>query len=112
MAPDLVGVGGLADLDEGWVGDFADVHDLGAAGLKAAAGGWVDRRGDVPGERNPLELDGGIGDRVGGQEGLRVGMLGFPEQGFHWSHFGQLSQVHHGDAVGQILHDIEVMGNE
>ncbi len=35
MAPDLVEVARLTDRDEGRVGGVADVHDLGAAGLKA-----------------------------------------------------------------------------
>src|SRR5262249_21305592 len=68
---------------------------LEAAGPKAAAGGRVDGRGDVAGEDDPppLQLDDGVGDGDGREQGGGVGVLGAPVQLVGAGDLDQLAQV-------------------
>ena len=65
-----------SDLDKGWGFDFADVHDVGAAGAKGAAWRRVKGAGNFPRENDagPFFFLDGIRKGDGGEKGLCVGV--------------------------------------
>src|SRR5215217_1141493 len=104
----------FALVGEDRVDPLADVHDVGAAGVEVAAGGRVDRARDVAAEDDPLAalLDHRVGNRHGGQESLGIGVERFLVEGDAVRHLDDLAEVHDGDAVGDVLDDGEVVGDE
>lgn len=112
MAPDDVMVFRFADLDKRRGGGFAVIHGLRAARVEAAAGGWIQWGRHVAGQQDAFTLHRGVRQGIGGQQGLRVGVLGVGEQGLGRRDFRQFSQIHHGDPVGDVPHDVEIMSNE
>ncbi len=54
-------------------------------------------------------LAGQVRDRL--EELARVGVTGRAEERRPWAHLDQTAGVHHGDAVGEVGHDGEVVGN-
>jgi len=90
----------------------ADIHAAGTAGIKAAAGRRIDGAGDITSQNNSLTFSIEIGDRYGWKQGLGVGVCGV---GIHipvGGHFHYLSQIHHGDAITDIFHHRQIMGDD
>jgi len=90
----------------------ADIHAAGTAGMKAAAGRRIDGAGDITSQNNSLTFSIEIGDRYGWKQGLGVGVCGV---GIHipvGGHFHYLSQIHHGDAITDIFHHRQIMGDD
>ncbi len=82
--------------------------------VEAAARRRVDRARDVALEHDALALalGNGIGDRHGGQERPRVRVA---RRGIHdvrWPDLDDLAEVHHRDAVADVLHHRQVVGDE
>ena len=110
---------GDADLQQRRLLRAAHVLRLPAAGVEPAAGGRVDRRGDVADQADALHLPLGLAalavrvrDRDRGQQrrgvrvvrpGVDVGLVG---------DLDDLAQVHHRDAVGDVAHHRQVVGDE
>ena len=53
-----------------------------------------------------------IGLRLGGEQFARIGMLGRGEHALDRAALDDLALVHHADAVGDLAHDAEVVGDE
>ena len=87
---------------------------LRAAGAEPAARRRVDRARDVAGQHDPLALAldhrVGLGDRR--QQRLRVRVGGRRVQLLGRADLHQLAEVHHGDDVGDVAHDGQVVGDE
>ena len=87
---------------------------LRTAGVEAAADRRVGRRRHVAGEDDPLALVAadGVGHRHRRQQRLRVGVGGKVEHVVAGPDLDDLAEVHHGDAVAEVLDDGEVVGDE
>ena len=87
---------------------------LPAAGTEAAAGGRVDGRGDVTGEADALAalrlVAVGLGD--GGQKGVGVGVTRAAVDGVAVADLDDLAEVHDRDALREVPHDGQVVGDE
>ena len=77
----------------------------------AARRGIVGRR-DVAFEENFFALHLGIGDGDGGEECLGVGVFGTPVDRFRIGELDDFTEIHDGDAVADVLHHGEVVGDE
>ena len=83
-----------------------------AAGAEAAAGRRVDRARHVTREHDPGALAARDGLRVGREEGHRVRVQRPGEELVRGRDLDDAAQVHHGDAVGDVADDREVVGDE
>ena len=82
------------------------------ASVKAAAGRRVDGAGDVALEDQPALLArAGLGAGHRGQKRLGIGMPGGQVEVPVRGQFHQLAQIHHGNAVGDVLHHGQVVGH-
>jgi 7,8-dihydro-6-hydroxymethylpterin-pyrophosphokinase len=79
-----------------------------------AAGGRIDRRRRISGQHDPpaFPLQGGIGDRCGGQQRLGVRVSRAGEQLLGRRHLHDPAEVHHRDAIGDLPHHRQVVGHE
>ena len=84
----------------------------GASRVKRAAGGRVHRARNVSLEHDALALLAGIGDGNGAKQRLGVRVLRLFVEVFGRCLFDYQAQVHHRDALREILHDLQVMGDE
>lgn len=85
---------------------------VGAAGVEAAAGGRVDGIADLPLENGSLPGPARLGPRHGLEESFGVGVRGFAEYVLRLADFDYLTQVHHGNMGGNVLHHGQVMSND
>ena len=54
----------------------------------------------------------GIGYRNGREKSLRIGMRRSGKEIVCWGDFGNLSEVHYGDAIRNIAHNAKIMSDE
>ena len=101
-------VAGL-DLFEGRVVRLADVLCVGAARMEFASGGGIGGIGDVALERYPVHLMVGVRDRDGRHQCDGVGMERAFVETVRCREFYDLTQIHHGDTVADVLDDAEVV---
>jgi len=101
-------------VDQGRLLDRADLLRLPAARAKAAAGGRVGRARHVAREDDPLALAalGGILDRDGGEQRLRIGMRRVLVDLLARPDLDDLPEVHHGHAVRDVADDGQVVRDE
>ena len=85
-----------------------------AAGAEGAAGGGIQRRRNVSFQNNTLVGPGYLGIRNGnsGQQALGVGMHGMIVNLIGICHLHHLAQVHNRNAVGNVAHHQQIVGNE
>ena len=91
---------------------FALVLCIGTAHVKFASGWGVGGVWDIAFEGDALALVVGIGDGNGGQESRRVGVKGILIEALGCGDFNDLTEVHDCNAVGDVFHDAEVVGDE
>ena len=100
------------DPDEHRLLDPADILHVLAARVKDTTWRgirWVWR---LPAHDDPFRAAVRIGTRDGRKQGLRVRVLGVPQQFVGLSQFHVLTHVHDGDAIGDMAHDAQVVGDE
>ena len=87
---------------------------IGAAGAEGAAGGRVQRAGNVAGQHNTLVLSGGLGvrQRNGGHQALGIGVQGMIIDLPGICQLHHFTKVHDGDSVGNVTHNQKIVGNE
>ena len=107
-APALAGVADHLECD-GLVS--AGVFGEGAAGMEAAAGGELAGLGYLAGQQRRASRRR-AGARRGGQQGRRVRMEGTGEELGRGRLLDHLPGVHHGDLVGQLGDQGQVVGDE
>ena len=92
----------------------ADIHHVRAARVEVAARRRVDRARHVAAEDDPLAplLDHRVRNRHGGEQRLGVRVQRLIVEIVAGRHLHDLAEVHHGDAVGDVLDDREVVGDE
>jgi len=83
-----------------------------AARVEAAARRRGDRAGDIPRQDHARLLSPRVRDGGGREQRLGVGVERDPVEGLGVGQFRELSQVHHGHAVADVLHNAQVVGNE
>ena len=80
--------------------------------MKAASGGFSDGIGDVPYQADSFLMGGrwvGTGD--GRKQGSGVGMDGVFVNTLTRSQLDDVSQVHHGDSIGNVADYREIVGD-
>ncbi len=103
------------DLAQRGVVDVAEsVLGRRAARVKVAAGRRRGGAGHVAGQhhRAPPFLDHGVGDRHRRKQRLGVGVQGLAVELVVDGELDDATQVHHGDPVGDVAHDREIVGDE
>ena len=100
------------DLFEDRLFERAPVNRHRAARMEAATLGRIQRAGYITLENGALALEGWVSDRDGRHQGLGVWMQRIFIEFFAASQLDHLAQVHHGHAVGDMLHHAQVVGNE
>ena len=83
-----------------------------AARMEVAAGRRLGRVGDLTGQDNPIHMRFRVRLRHRRNQRLGVRVLGTAEQVFGFRQFHHLADVHHADAVGDMLDHAQVVGNE
>jgi hypothetical protein len=83
-----------------------------AARMEPTARRRIHRTGYVAGEDDPLAPELRIGHRDGRHQGGRVGVLLALEQVVPLAELGDAAQVHHRDAIADVLDDAHVVGDE
>ncbi len=91
---------------------FAFVLCIRAAHVKFASGWGVGGVWDIAFYGDALALIVGIGDGDGGQESGGVGVKGILIEAFGCGDFDDLTEIHYGNAVGDVFDDAEVVGDE
>jgi hypothetical protein len=92
--------------------DAAARLGVGAARVEATASGRIDRARHITRENDTPTRRVGIGQRHGREKRLRVGMERRREEGLAIGQLDDLAQIHHGDAVTDVLDDREIMRDE
>ena len=94
--------------------DLALLLGLPAAGVEHAAGGRVDRAGQVALQQDALALAGrvGVGHRHGGQQRVGVGVQRLLVEAVAVGQLHDVTEVHHRDAVGDVPDDRQVVRDE
>ena len=85
-----------------------------AARVETAAGRRIQRRRRIASENDALTglLDIGIGNRHGRQQRLRVRMVRLAVERLPVRDLDHLTQIHNGNAIGDVLHDGQVVGDK
>ena len=85
-----------------------------AARVETAAGRRIQRRRRVASEDDALAglLDIRIGNRHGRQQRLRVRMVRLAVERLPVRNLDHLTQIHNGNAIGDVLHDGQVVGDK
>ena len=97
------------DLAQQWRLDFAARHRDRAAGMEVAAARRMYRAWHVALQRRFGVADGRIGHRDRGQQRLGVGMAGLGEDGGLVGDLDNAAEIHHGDAMPDVLDHAEVV---
>src|SRR6516162_6036 len=92
--------------------DLATGEGMRAARMEGATFRRIERRGHIPFEHDALSLDTRIRDRRRLDECARVGMFRRIEDVLLSANLDDAAEIHHRDAVGDMLHDAEVMRDE
>src|SRR5258708_24514091 len=90
----------------------AALEGLWASRVEVAAGRPVDRAWDIALEDDPRPRRAGLRDRHRGQQGLRVGVPGRGENLTFVAQFDDLAEIHHGNPMGDVLDDREIVADE
>ena len=87
---------------------------IGAAGAETAAGRRVQRAGHIAMQHDTLGLAGrnGVCHRNCGNQAAGVGVDAVGDQLVAVGQLHHLAQIHHADAVGDVLDNAQVMGDE
>jgi hypothetical protein len=101
-----------ADIVGRRLGMGAERGDHLAAGVEAAAGGWIDRIGRIARDRSLLGTLVRIHRRHGGEQRLGVGMPRPAEDRFGRPDLGDLAEIHHHHPIRHEAHHVEIMGDE
>ncbi len=72
----------------------------------------IDRRRNISFYGFVIALDGRIGNGNGRQQGFGVSVPWVSVEFVSGGHLDDLAQIHHGDAVGNMLDDGKIVGNE
>jgi hypothetical protein len=104
-------VPGLDGLERRIVGRAAVARVRTAAGKAATAWDGAGAR-KIPGQAMPVTGLVRVGRRDCGQERPRIGVRGTGEEVVRSSDLHDSAEIHHGDAVRDVPHDREIMGNE
>ena len=85
-----------------------------ATRVETAAGRRIQRRRRIASEDDALAglLDIRIGNRHGRQQRLRVRMVGLAVERLPVRNLDHLTQIHNGNAIGDMLHDRQVVGDK
>src|SRR6187551_1696154 len=91
-----------------------NVHDFRAARREPATRSDVDRRRDLALDRDGLAgaLRARVGQRIGGDEDLRVRMLGAEVHVVGRADLDERPQIHHGHAIRNVANHRQVVRNE
>src|SRR5437763_6173621 len=101
--------------------DFAKWRRLSAAAIvvghwtarsKWTTGWRVNRRRDIAGQNDALPPGFRIDRRHGRNHGFGIRMFRLEQQSFGFSRFHDFSQVHHHDAMADVLDHREIVSNE
>ena len=93
--------------------DITDpLHRNRASGVERTAGRRVQRAGKIALEDNPFPVDRGIRDRDRREECFRVRMRRVREQVVAVCDLNDAAEVHHRDAVAEVLDNAEVVCDE
>ena len=90
----------------------AAVEDERAAGVEAASLRRIDRARHVALEDDGIAVGAGFGQRHGRKQCLGVGMSWRRKDLAARGHLDDLAEIHHGDAVGHVLDDGEIVADE
>jgi hypothetical protein len=90
----------------------AALHRIRTTRMEVTAARWVDRRRHVPGQQHTLGLLIRIGHRDRRKQRLGVGMRRPRKQVLRLGQLHDLPEIHHGDAVADVSHDREIVGDE
>src|SRR5262249_10606858 len=83
-----------------------------ASGMEGAAVGWMQGARHLTMKNNALARQARRRHRNGGKEGAGIGMPRIGKQRFAWPDLDNAAEMHHRDAVGDVLHHGEIVGNE
>src|ERR1700722_18006324 len=89
----------------------AAVEGVGAPWVKATPGRWVRRIRHLAGQRFG-QLAGAVGVRNGGDQRLRGRVLWRTPDLARRTYLQGLTEVHHADAVGDVVNDAEVVRDQ
>src|SRR6266567_2820653 len=89
--------------------DAASIESIGAAGMKAASRGNLDRAGHVTGQNKPFSLDGGIRHRNGREQRFGVRVQRIAEQLPGRCDLDDPAEIHHGDPMADVLDHGEIV---
>ncbi len=103
--------GGGVHLDQGRVLGFATVHTLAATGLEVAAVGGVEQVKRVAGDAFQAHF-GAVDGGERAHQALGVWVFGVVQDLFGVAQFDQFAGVHDADAVGDLAHQAQVVGDE
>src|SRR5438876_12257583 len=92
--------------------DPAALHDIGAACMESASGGWIDRAWYVALEDDAFAFGLGIGQGHGREERLGIGVERVREERLLFRQLDDLAEIHDGDAMADMLDDGEVMSDK
>jgi hypothetical protein len=92
----------------------AYIHHPRTASAEVAAFGRVGWTGHISLQDNALAflLDDRVGNRYGAQQGLSVRMQGIVVDLVPIRQLGQLAQIHHRDAITDVPHHTQVVGDK
>ena len=80
--------------------------------MEATAWGRVNGAGHSSLQDDPFLFNIGVGDRGGGEQGLSVRVKGSAKDRLGRAQFDDLAQVHHSDAVADVLHYAQIVRDE
>ena len=90
----------------------AAVHHGWTTSVKATATRWIERGRHVSVESHTLLLSSWIRQWDRREQGARVRVRRFGEQLVGIGEFDDLAEIHHGDAIRDVLHHGEIVGDE
>ena len=90
------------------------IHHTRAAGAEVAALGWISRTGYISLQDDALAffLDDRVRNGHGAEQSLGIGMHGVVVQIIPIGQLCQLAQVHNSDAIADMAHHAQVVGDE
>ncbi len=97
---------------QGWLLAAAALDSERTTSIEAAAPRGVKRRWHVPTEDDSARHCLGIRPWNRGQKSLRVRVKRLGEERPAWGNFHDFAEIHHSDAVADVLHDREVVGDK
>src|SRR5262245_33065295 len=83
-----------------------------ASGMERAARRWMQGAWHLAMKNNALALEVWRGQWNGGKKRAGVGMSRICKQRFAWSDLDNAAEMHHRNAIGDMLHHGEIVGNE